>query len=247
MNITSVPSPNFTAGRQGAQIDTFVLHWIVGTQAAADNVFTSKKSGVSAHFSVEEGSVHQYVKLQDIAWHAGNWEWNKRSIGTETSAQPRRDATAGTIETIAELWAECAKQLGRPLDSFQFKRHRDIIPTACPGTVPLEAIVERAKAIEAASRAQVDQPQTASIPAVVASAPVKVPVIGTVTVRVASPQPGIKGALRVRATPGNGTILRQVYDGDTFHFDDVRTLEDGSKWLHSTDGGWSSAALTTYQ
>lgn len=147
--ITYIPSPNFTLGRRGNAADTFVIHWIDGYQKIADRRFADPSSQVSAHFSVEDGNVHQYVRLQDTAWHAGSFGMNLRSVGIEHSAQPGRDASDATYEESAQLVVQVAKSLGKPVTAFRFVRHGDIVPTQCCGTVDVQRIYRRALEIAA--------------------------------------------------------------------------------------------------
>lgn len=148
MNVTWIGSPNYTAGRQGNGIDHIVIHWMDGNLASTDSVFQNTSRQTSSHYGIEDGVVHQYVKPEDTAWHAGNWAMNLRSIGIEHSAQPGRDASAETIETSAQLVAELAKQFGIPLDRQHVIKHSEVpYQTQCCGTVPIDTILTRAKAI----------------------------------------------------------------------------------------------------
>ncbi|MCE3613275.1 N-acetylmuramoyl-L-alanine amidase, partial [Escherichia coli] len=79
-----VGSPNFTPGRT-APIDTIVVHWMAGWLAGADQTFQDRVRQTSAHYGIEDGTVHQYVKEADTAWHAGSFPANSRSIGIEHS------------------------------------------------------------------------------------------------------------------------------------------------------------------
>ena len=95
MAAVQVSLPNFTEGREGTAVDRIVIHYIVGTLAAADTTFSDPNSGVSAHYGIGEGEIHQFVDEANTAWHAGDWNFNLRSIGIEHSADPSR-TRAGT-------------------------------------------------------------------------------------------------------------------------------------------------------
>ena len=137
------PSPNYTPGRTH-KIDRVVCHWIVGNLASADATFANPKSGVSAHYGIEGNKVHQYVKESDTAWHAGTRAMNARSIGIEHSASPDRPAAPLTIETSAKLLAEISKRHNIPLDREHIIKHSEVVPTQCPGTIPIDSIIKRA-------------------------------------------------------------------------------------------------------
>ena len=144
MTITFLASPYYTSGRQGAKITDIVLHWMVGTLATTDAEFTHGSRHVSAHYGIEDGTVHQYVKDGDTAWHAGDHVENTRSIGIEHSAAPGRPATALTIATSVTLIVALARKYGISPDHIY--PHNKFYPTACPGTLPIADIIARVRA-----------------------------------------------------------------------------------------------------
>lgn len=144
MTITQHPSPNFDNNR--LPITTIVCHWIVGTLAMADGVF-AKPNGTSAHYGVENDQVHQYVQENKVAYHAGNYPMNQRSIGIEHSAAPDRPASEATYQTSGQLIAQIAKKYGIPLDRGHILRHGEVIPTQCCGTVDVDKLISNAKSV----------------------------------------------------------------------------------------------------
>jgi len=157
MQITTIPIPayndvtgrgNYRSGREGNAVNTIVYHWIDGTQQVADLIFTDPTRVVSAHFSVEDDSVHQYVRIQDTAFHAGKYSMNLRSIGIEHSAQPGRDASDATYETSAQLVVQIARSLGKKVSDLNHIPHSAVVATACPGSLDIDRIVTRARALE---------------------------------------------------------------------------------------------------
>jgi N-acetylmuramoyl-L-alanine amidase len=85
------PSPNFNS-RKGAKIDCIVVHHTGSANAQGSLEWMSVPiSGVSAHYLIrQDGVVHQLVKDEDRAWHAGICalrgdaaDMNSRSIGVE--------------------------------------------------------------------------------------------------------------------------------------------------------------------
>lgn len=143
MSLTWKGSPNYTAGRQGKKIDRIVCHWIVGKLAAADAVFS--KPGTSAHYAVGNDNIHQYVKEEDTAYHAGNWDMNLRSIGIEHEGGPTLPISEKTYETSAKLIAEIANRWNIPLDREHILEHRQIKATQCPGTLDVNKLITLAK------------------------------------------------------------------------------------------------------
>ncbi|MFI9719424.1 N-acetylmuramoyl-L-alanine amidase [Streptomyces sp. NPDC052396] len=80
-------SANFTvSGRPGAYpVDFVVIHVTQETFPDAMRIFENPHARVSAHYMVAsaDGYIGQFVRERDIAWHAGNWDYNTRSIGIE--------------------------------------------------------------------------------------------------------------------------------------------------------------------
>lgn len=140
-----IGSPNFNQGRGGSGIDRIVIHYIVGTLAAADATFKDPASQVSAHYGIGEGALHQYVNEGDTAWHAGNFAMNQRSIGIEHSADQNRAPDEFTYNTSIALCARICRDYG--LDPrTQIIGHSDVVSTSCPGTVDLQRIIDETAA-----------------------------------------------------------------------------------------------------
>lgn len=133
---TWIGSPNFSAGRS-QPISKVIVHWIVGNLAAADAVFRNPGSQVSAHYGVEDGTIHAYVDEKNTAWHAR--QANPFSIGIEHSAAPGRPATEATYQTSGRLIAEICKRYG--LDpNIAVEPHNKYVATQCPGTMDLNKL-----------------------------------------------------------------------------------------------------------
>jgi N-acetyl-anhydromuramyl-L-alanine amidase AmpD len=74
------------ANRTDKDVYLLLLHSTSGTGSAEDlrKYFARGEREVSAHFIVDaKGAYSTSVEPKDIAWHAGNWDVNKRSIGIE--------------------------------------------------------------------------------------------------------------------------------------------------------------------
>jgi N-acetyl-anhydromuramyl-L-alanine amidase AmpD len=78
---------NFTPwhGSSDRPIKYLVIHCTEGGWEGACSWFDDKRAQASAHFVIRshDGLIAQCVKLNDIAWHAGNWDYNASSIGIE--------------------------------------------------------------------------------------------------------------------------------------------------------------------
>ncbi|MEU6997349.1 N-acetylmuramoyl-L-alanine amidase [Nonomuraea sp. NPDC046570] len=80
-------SSNYTASSRPSSyaIDRVVIHVTQGSYAGSISWFQNPSAGVSAHYVIRssDGAVTQMVRNKDVAWHAGNWSYNTRSIGIE--------------------------------------------------------------------------------------------------------------------------------------------------------------------
>src|SRR5947207_330647 len=79
-------SNNFTVANRTATypINYIVIHDIEGSAGSAIQAFQDPNRAASAHYVIGyDGSVTQMVLEKDVAWHAGNWDYNTRAIGIE--------------------------------------------------------------------------------------------------------------------------------------------------------------------
>lgn len=177
MNVTpvAIPESNYRKGRLWYKPQRIVIHWMAGTLRSTDATFKNPKRRASAHFGVEDGEVHQYVKVEDTAYHCGNWLMNLKSVGIEHSAEPGRDASEATYETSARLMAEIARKCGIELSEKTVRPHKEFMATQCPGTLDIPRLIRRANEILNPPQG-IDRPLTPAVPGEPASA--KVPVEG---------------------------------------------------------------------
>lgn len=137
-NLTWYGSPNFTPGR--TDVEYVVIHWMDGYLAGADATFQNTVRQTSAHYGVEDDTIHQYVDEANTAWHAGNWDANTRSIGVEHSAMPGRDASDSTYASTIWLITGICQRYG--LDpAVAILPHQHFTSTDCPGTMDLPRII----------------------------------------------------------------------------------------------------------
>lgn len=146
-------SGNFTEGRQGKAVSKIILHWIVGTLESADATFQNPARDASAHYGIGDDEIHQYVKDEDTAWHAGNWNVNLESIGIEHEGGymlngKRVKPSEKTHQTSAQLVYDLCKKYGIPIDRSHILKHNEVsdTPTECCGTLDIDYIVSLAKA-----------------------------------------------------------------------------------------------------
>lgn len=131
---------NYTDGRDGATINKIVIHHAATTDFdGIGRTFQNASRGTSAHYGVgANNNVDQYVQEGNIAWHAGNWEANRTSIGIEnvnSTGWPEWGIADSTFATLVELVHDIAERHGLlPLKvGSNLFGHKDFRSTACPG------------------------------------------------------------------------------------------------------------------
>ncbi len=129
---------NYTrASRGAAMIDFIVIHIAQGSYSGTINWFKDPRSNVSAHYVVgRRGQIAQCVHNWDIAWHAGNWRFNKKSIGIEHSGYANRHGwwTRRKYRSSAKLAAYLCRRFNIPVNNH-IMAHRKVpgATTRCPG------------------------------------------------------------------------------------------------------------------
>ncbi|MFD5270340.1 N-acetylmuramoyl-L-alanine amidase [Streptomyces sp. NPDC058335] len=126
---------NYTASSRPTTypVDRVVIHVTQTTYAQALSIFQNPRKRVSAHYVVRsaDGHVAQCVRESDVAWHAGNWDHNTRSIGIEHEGWVDRPAyfTDVLYERSARLTASVCDRYGIPKDRAHIIGHHEV-----PGT-----------------------------------------------------------------------------------------------------------------
>jgi LysM repeat protein len=118
---------NFTAGRS-AKIDMIVIHKAEGSASSCWNWFQNPASQVSAHYVVDDnGAVTQMVPDADTAWHAGNWDYNCRSIGIENAGFTAENDISDThMKALAALCRSLCDRYGIPKDRQHIIGHVEV-------------------------------------------------------------------------------------------------------------------------
>jgi N-acetylmuramoyl-L-alanine amidase len=129
---------NYTNRNRGAKkVDLIVIHIAEGSYSGTISWFKKRRAKASAHYVVGgRGKVAKCVRDEDIAWHAGNWTYNRRSIGIEHAGYASdRDAWEGKYSTSAKLSAHLSRRYGVPVDRDHFVLHRNVpgVSKPCPG------------------------------------------------------------------------------------------------------------------
>ena len=119
------------ADRPGSNtVDMIVVHITQCSFASAIRRFQDPSSGVSAHYTVRssDGFIAQSVSEKDIAWHAGNWSYNWRSIGIEHEGYVDKPSffTEAMYHSSARLSADLCDKYCIPVDRGHIIGHNEV-------------------------------------------------------------------------------------------------------------------------
>ncbi|MGW3286536.1 N-acetylmuramoyl-L-alanine amidase [Streptomyces sp. NPDC001002] len=113
-------------------IDRVIIHVTQGSYASAVKVFQDPSHQAAAHYIVrKDGDVTQMIRELDVAYHAGNREFNERSVGIEHEGFVDRpqDFTDAMYAASARLTATICDRYGIPVDREHVIGHVEV-----PGT-----------------------------------------------------------------------------------------------------------------
>jgi N-acetyl-anhydromuramyl-L-alanine amidase AmpD len=121
---------NYTeAERSESAIRFIVIHVSEGSFLGTVSWLRDPKAHSSANFVVgREGQVQQLVPLHDIAWHAGNWAYNVRSVGIENEGfTDNPDGfTKAEYRSTARIAAVIARRSLIPIDRRHIIGHSQV-------------------------------------------------------------------------------------------------------------------------
>jgi len=113
-------------------IDMVIIHVTQGSTASAVKAFQDPGHQAAAHYIVgQNGRVTQMIRELDVAYHAGNRDYNERSVGIEHEGFVDRpeDFTAAMYASSARLTARICARYGIPVDREHIIGHVEV-----PGT-----------------------------------------------------------------------------------------------------------------
>ena len=121
---------NFTKSHRPAQsIDRIVVHVTEGSFWGSVQWLKNPRAHASSHFVLSRsGRIVQLVHLSDIAWHAGHWGTNARSVGIEHEGFTYGPAgfTDAQYRSSARLTAWIARRSLLPIDRTHIIGHADV-------------------------------------------------------------------------------------------------------------------------
>jgi N-acetyl-anhydromuramyl-L-alanine amidase AmpD len=132
-------SNNYTAADRPSSIpiDMIIVHVTQCSFTKAIRRFEDPSTNVSAHYTIRssDGFIAQSVSEKDIAWHAGNWGYNRRSIGIEHEGYVEKPAffTEAMYQSSARLAAKLCDKYQIPVDRGHLIGHSDVPHTVRVG------------------------------------------------------------------------------------------------------------------
>jgi N-acetyl-anhydromuramyl-L-alanine amidase AmpD len=121
---------NYTrAERPASEIRFIVIHVSEGSFLGTVSWLRDPRAHSSANFVVSRtGHVRELVPLHDIAWHAGNWAYNLRSVGIENEGYTDSPAgfTLPEYRASARIAAVIARRSLIPIDRRHIIGHYQV-------------------------------------------------------------------------------------------------------------------------
>jgi N-acetyl-anhydromuramyl-L-alanine amidase AmpD len=106
-----------------------VVHVSGGSAESTKNTFQDPDRQASYHYIVDlDGEVYQFVREAAVAWHAGYWPMNQRSIGVASagSLKTNDDKTVEMYSALARLTAHLSTEYRIPVDRKHIIGHYQV-------------------------------------------------------------------------------------------------------------------------
>lgn len=132
-------SPYCRSGEKQNKIQNIVVHWVgnAGTSALGNrNYFnslaTSHKTSASSHYIIGlNGEILRCIPENEVAFHSGSYNMNRKSIGIETCHPDWNGKFAdSTYNSLVELCADICRRYGLGINNII--RHYDVTGKDCP-------------------------------------------------------------------------------------------------------------------
>lgn len=140
-----------------------ILHHNAGTNFdAVPGIWRTRQA--SAHYQVGPDHIRVCLDEENVAWNAGNWDANTKSIAIENvDADTNWNIAPQTQENCARLVADICKRRGIPIDADHIKGHSAFSATSCPGRLDVNWVINRARELSG-QPAQAPQQNTTPAP-----------------------------------------------------------------------------------
>lgn len=116
--------------RDASDISYIVIHTVQGSYEGCISWFQNSAASVSAHYVVStDGDITQMVDESDVAWHAGNWDYNLASVGIEHEGYveyPETYYTESMYTASAALSRDIVDRNGIPISRSYIIAHSEV-------------------------------------------------------------------------------------------------------------------------
>lgn len=142
MNIQWNPLPYFS--RRWGKTSFIVVHWS-GGYTLQDAFETLKQRKLSYHYMVDGNTIWSLVDEKNIAYHAGNWIANTKSVGVCHVGIWEQPIKEDSYATSGQLLAEICRRNGFEPNDKTIVPHSQLKATACPGSLDIHRLIGEAR------------------------------------------------------------------------------------------------------
>lgn len=151
--ITGVDPNAMNSDSNRTKIDRIVIHHNATTNdaVARSTWYVATGHGTSAHYQVTPDKIWGCVGENYVAYHAGNYPVNQRSIGIEhlnNTGAPTWTIAEETYRNSAKLIRDICERYGIPIDRQHIIKHGEVSATGCPGGIDIDRLVAMARGAE---------------------------------------------------------------------------------------------------
>ncbi|MBJ6745497.1 GBS Bsp-like repeat-containing protein [Streptococcus sp. 121] len=166
--VTHIDENPVYSDKNRVKIDRIVIHHNAGMsdEGARATWYIRNGNETSAHYQVTPDKIWGVVPENEVAWHAGHYPTNQRSIGIEhlnNSLGPHWTIAEATYRNSAKLIADISLRYDIPLDRNHVVGHDEVSATLCPGGIDIDKLLALAK-IERAKLEKTTLPNTSAVP-----------------------------------------------------------------------------------
>ncbi|MEU0689160.1 N-acetylmuramoyl-L-alanine amidase [Streptomyces uncialis] len=111
------------------RVDRVIIHVTQGSFDSAVRVFQNPSHGAATHYIVrKDGHITQMIRELDVAYHAGNRDFNQRSVGIEHEGWVDKPSsfTARMYQASARLTAGICERYDIPVDREHIIGHVEV-------------------------------------------------------------------------------------------------------------------------
>lgn len=149
-HITGYDANAMNCDSNRTKIDRIVIHHNATTNdaVARSTWYVSSGHGTSAHYQITPDKIWGCVGENYVAYHAGNYPVNQRSIGIEhlnNTGAPTWTIAEETYRNSAKLIRDICERYNIPMDRQHILKHSECSSTSCPAGINIDKLIAMAK------------------------------------------------------------------------------------------------------